>query len=226
MKKFSLVIACIFAIAATSFAGNIYFNKRPTLWQNPDILIWTPESESPVDPKELCLSLKRNNPSIGEPKCRLFGEWERDSIAMHYAVWLKKNIDPKLNEEYLHIRHPALMAKVQSIEDNIVLYLADNGNTISVAIFDETSTNPKVAGSVNKTNDKIALGDEIASTFFGGKTKRRLSKEERQKMLEEPDDLYKEVPNFRAWAGISIGYSQAHIPLTPAKLYLLSPLDV
>ena len=86
MKKFSLVIACIFAIAATSFAGNIYFNKRPTLWQNPDILIWTPESESPVDPKELCLSLKRNNPSIGEPKCRLFGEWERDSIAMHYAV--------------------------------------------------------------------------------------------------------------------------------------------
>ena len=28
MKKFSLVIACIFAIAATSFAGNIYFNKN------------------------------------------------------------------------------------------------------------------------------------------------------------------------------------------------------
>ena len=32
MKKFSLVIACIFAIAATSFAGNIYFNKRPTCY--------------------------------------------------------------------------------------------------------------------------------------------------------------------------------------------------
>ena len=215
MRRISLAIISVLMLAATVFAGNVYFNKRPTLWQNPDILIWTPDKESPVDPKELCLSLKRNNPSIGDPKCRLFGEWERDSIAMHYAVWLKKNIDPKLNEEYLHIRHPALMNKVQLLEDNIVLYLADNGNTISVAIFDETSTNPKVAGSVIKTNDKIALGDEIASTFFAGKTKRRLSKEERQKMLEEPDDFYKEVPNFRAWAGISIGYSQAHIPLTP-----------
>ena len=169
MKRLSFAILLVISLAASVLAGDIYFNKHPVLWENPDILIWTPDGQSPIDPKELCLSLKRTNMGIGEPKCRIFGEWERDSIAMHYAKWLQKNIHPKLGEEYLHIRHPALMAKVQSIEDNIVLYLADNGNTVSVAIFDETSTNPKVVGSVTKTNDKIALGDEIAQTFFSGK---------------------------------------------------------
>ena len=215
MKRLSFAILIMLTLAASVFAGDIYFNKHPVLWENPDILIWTPDADLPIDPKELCLSLKRTNTGIGEPKCRIFGEWERDTIAMHYAKWLQKNIDPKLGEEYLHIRHPALMAKVQSLEDNIVLYLADNGNKVSVAIFDETSTNPKVVGTVMKTNDKIALGDEIAQTFFSGKTKRRLSKEERQKLLDEPDEFYQEVPAFRAWAGVSIGYSQAHIPLTP-----------
>lgn len=219
MKRITFVLFAVLALAVTGFAGDIYFNKHPVLWQNPDILIWTPDKESPVDPKELCLSLKRNNTAIGEPKCRLFGEWERDTVAMHYASWLKKNIDPRLNEEYLHIRHPALMAKLQSLEDNIVLFVADNGNMVSIAIFDETSTNPKMAGSVIKSSDKIVLGDDIASTFFSGKTKRRLSKEERKKLSEEPDDFYKETPHFRAYAGLSIGYSQAQIPLTPYSWY-------
>ena len=215
MNRASFAILLIISLAVSVLAGDIYFNKHPVLWENPDILIWTPDGENPIDPKELCLSLKRTNSGIGTTRCRVFGEWERDTTAMHYAKWLQRNIDPELDEEHLHIRHPALMAKVQQLEDNIVLYLADNGNTVNVAIFDETSTNPKVTGRVTKTNDKIALGDEIASTFFSGKTKRRLSKEERKKQLDEPDEFYQEVPNFRAWAGVSIGYSQAHIPLTP-----------
>lgn len=215
MKRAMAFILALLAFAATSLAKDVYFNKHPVLWENADILIWTPDAQSPVDPRELCLSLKRNNSGAGEPKCRLFGEWERDSVAMHYARWLQKNMDPALDEEYLHIRHPALMAKVQSLEDNIVLYLAESGSNINVAIFDETSTNPKVAGSIAKNADKVALADKIASTFFSGKTKRRLSKEERQKLQDEPDDLYQEVPKFRAWAGVAIGYSQAHIPLTP-----------
>ena len=219
MRRIAFAILCVFLLTMQAFAGDIFYNKHPVLWENPDILIWTPEAQSPIDPREFCLSLKRNNSGIGEPKCRMFGEWERDSIAMHYARWLKNNIDPKLGEEYLHIRHPALMAKVQQVEDNIVLYVADNGNKVSVAIFDETSTNPKVVGEVLKSNDKIALGDDIASTFFAGKTKRRLSKEERKKLLDEPDEFYQEVPKFRAWAGVSLGYSQAHVPLTPYSWY-------
>ena len=212
MKK--LLVILMF-LASWASAAEVYFDSKFTLWKDATIYIWTLDGNAPVNAGEFCLSLRRNNTGIGEPKCRELGEWERDSVALHYAKWLQKNIDPKLNDEYLHIRHPALMAKVQQIEDNIVLYLADNGNKVSVAIFDETSTNPKVAGSVLKTNDKIALGDEIAQTFFSGKTKRRLSKEERKKLLDEPDEFYQEVPKFRAWAGVSIGYSQAHIPLTP-----------
>ena len=34
-------------------------------------------------------------------------------------------------------------------------------------------------------------------------------------MQTEPDDLYKEVPNLRIWAGVGVGFSQAHFPLTP-----------
>ena len=219
MRLLRATFLALCALAATCLAKDVYFNKHPVLWENADILIWTPDAQSPVDPRELCLSLKRNNSGIGEPKCRLYGEWERDTVAMHYAQWLQKNMDPALGEEYLHIRHPALMAKVQQLEDNIVLYLADNGNRINVAIFDETSTNPKVAGSVAKNVDKVALGDEIASTFFSGKTKRRLSKAERKKLMDEPDDLYQEVPKFRAWGGLAIGYSQAQIPLTPYTWY-------
>lgn len=219
MKRISFVVLAILTLAVACFSSDIYYNTHPVLWSNPDILIWTPEAEPPVDPKELCLALKRNNSGIGEPKCRMIGEWERDSIASNYARWLKENIDPTLGEEYLHIRHPALMAKIKQLEDNIVLYIADKGKNVDVAIFDETSTNPKTVGSVIKTNDKIALSDEIASTFFAGKTTRRLSKEERKKLLEQPADLYQEVPKFRAWAGIAIGYSQAHVPLTPYNWY-------
>jgi hypothetical protein len=74
MKRISFAILLVFSLATQALAGDIYFNKHPVLWENPDILIWTPDGKSPIDPKELCLSLKRTNTGIGEPKCRIFGE--------------------------------------------------------------------------------------------------------------------------------------------------------
>jgi hypothetical protein len=219
LAAFTLVLAIHAMIANVASAKDIYFDSKWTLWQNADILIWTPDKEIPIDPKEFCLSLRRYNSGIGEPKCRLFGEWERDSVAMRYATWLSNNMEPGLDAHYLKARHPAMMAKIQSVEDKIVLYIADKGNYLQVAIFDETSSEPKAAGTVTKKADKIALGDEIASALFDRHTKRRLSKEERLKKETEPDELYKETPTFRSWAGISAGYAQAQIPLTPYNWY-------
>ena len=224
MKHFSLVIfAFVVALHALftneANAKDIYFDSKWTLWQNADILIWTPDKEPAVDMKEFCLSLRRYNSGIGDPKCRLFGEWERDTAAMRYATWLSSNIEPGLDAHHLKARHPAMMAKFQELEDKIVLYIADKGTNLTIAIFDETSSEPKAAGTVTKTADKIAQGDEIADAFFGRHTKRRLTKEERLKMETEPDDLYKETPTFRSWAGISAGYAQAQIPFTPHNWY-------
>ena len=224
MKHLSLV-AFIFVLLLQAFFANkanakdVYFDSKWTLWQNADILIWTPDKEAALDPKEFCLSLRRYNSGIGEPKCRLFGEWERDTVAMRYATWLSNNIEAGLEPHHLKARHPAMMAKFQTLEDKIVLYVADKGNHLLIAVFDENSSEPQAAGTVIKTPDKIAQGDEVANAFFGHHTKRRLTKEERLKMESEPDDLYKETPTFRSWAGISAGYAQAQIPLTPSSWY-------
>ena len=219
MKKLkSLIMFLLVFVAtfsATVSASDVFFNSRWTLWENADILIWTNDKELAIDPREFCLSLRRNNMAIGEPKCRTLGEWERDSIAARYASWLSYNIEPGLSSNYLKARHPYMSAKIQELEDKIVMYIADKGNVLQIAIFDETSSEPKAAGTVQKKADKIALGDDIASTFFDRKTSRRLSKEERQKKMTEPDDYYKEVPNVRAWGGFSVGYAQAQVPLTP-----------
>lgn len=212
MKK--LLVVLMF-LAAWLQASEVYFDSHWTLWKDATILIWAPDGNSPVDANEFCLSLRRNNTGIGEPKCRLLGEWERDTIAQRYGAWFSSNLEKDLPPVFLRARHPGMAAKIQALEDNIVLYLAPQGKNIQVAIFDETVQEPKAAGIVKATNDKVALGDDIAATFFDKRTKRRLTKKERQQMLTEPDDLYKEVPSLKIWAGVGIGYSQAHFPLTP-----------
>lgn len=212
MKKL-LIILMIFA--AYACASEVYFNSNWTLWKDAPILIWTPDGNTPVNAAELCLSLRRNNTGIGDPKCRELGEWERDSVAQRYGQWFSQNLEKGLPPVHLRARHPGMAAKIQTLEDNIVLFLAPHGKDIQVAIFDETVQEPKAAGIVKANSDKIALSDDIAATFFDKRTKRRLSKEERLKMQTEPDDLYKEVPNIKIWAGVGVGFSQAHFPLTP-----------
>lgn len=212
MKK--LLVILMF-LAAWVQASEVYFDSRFTLWKDATILIWAPNGDSPINASDFCHSLRRNNTGIGEPKCRELGEWERDSIAKRYGNWLSNNLEKDLPSTFLRARHPGMAAKLQTLEDNIVLYVNQLDKFVQVAIFDETSQEPKAAGIVKMSNDKMALGDDIASTFFDKRTKRRLTKEERLKQQTEPDDLYKEVPRLRFWAGTGIGYSQAHFPLTP-----------
>ena len=212
MKK---LLAILLFLAAFASASEVYFDSKFTLWKDATILIWALDGNSPISTNEFCLSLRRNNTGIGEPKCRELGEWERDTIATRYGTWLSNNLEKGLSSSYLRARHPGMAAKIQVLEDNIVLFLAPQGKFIQVAIFDETAQEPKAAGIVKANSDKIALSDDIAATFVDKRTKRRLTKEERLKMQTEPDDLYKEVPNLRIWAGVGVGFSQAHFPLTP-----------
>ena len=218
MKKL-LYVLLIGLLAVISHAKDIYFDSHYTLWKDGDILIWNVDKSITIDPKEFCLSLKRNNTSIGDPKCRIFGEWERDSVALRYATWLGYNLEPGTKAEYLKARHPAMIAKIQALEDKIVIYVSKVEGVVRVALFDETAGTPKMAGTVAFNSDPIALYDDMANSFFDRPAKRRLTKKEREKMATEPDEYYQETPNFNGWIGVGLGYSQAKIPLTPDNWY-------
>lgn len=213
------IVLALLIFVCSVFADNVFFHNHWTLWKDADVLIWSADKTPALDPKEFCLSLKRNNTGIGEPKCRLFGEWERDSIAMRYAGWLIANMDKGIKAEYLRARHPAMVAKIESVEDKLILFIGERDGQIYAATFDENAAEPVAAGVFESTGDKIALGDKIADAFFDGTTKRRLTKEERAKKMTEPDESYKEIPGFQGWAGVAVGYSQAKIPLTPNNWY-------
>ena len=110
--------------AAYACASEVYFNSNWTLWKDATILIWAPDGNTPVNAAELCLSLRRNNTGIGDPKCRELGEWERDSVAQRYGQWFSQNLEKGLPPVHLRARHPGMSAKIQTLEDNIVLFLA------------------------------------------------------------------------------------------------------
>ena len=89
MKLLGLFLLLI--AAAQLFAEEIFFRSSFVLWQDPEILLWSPDSVSALDPKEFALSLKRTNSGIGSPSVRVAGELERDSSMALYASWLRNN---------------------------------------------------------------------------------------------------------------------------------------
>ena len=224
MKIFSRTFLWAFfvanAFAAYAFAaGKMFFRSPYILWQDPEILVWSPDSAAPMDSREFALSLKRTNGGIGNPSVRIAGEWERDSSAALYGAWLRNNLQPEIPAELLKARAQEVQKKIAGLEDKYLLYLNKDGNTLTFALFDESSYSPKAAGTVPYTADKVALGDAIAEMLFEGGTQRRLTAEERKKKAVEPNEYYSELPKFRAWVGIAGGYTQARVPFTPYSWY-------
>ena len=210
----------ILTFAATGvFSADMFFKTPFTLWQDPEILVWTPDSAAPLDPKEFALSLKRNNSGIGNPTVRIAGEFERDTGASLYGNWLRNNLEPGIPAEDLKARDPKVRERIASIEDRFLLYVTRRGNTLAVALFDETGGAPKLAGTLPFREDKIQMGDEIAEMAFNGTPKRRLTADERKRKATEPDEYYSEIPRFHGWIGVAGGYTRAKVPLTPDSWY-------
>ena len=89
MKK---LLAILIFLAVYTSASEVYFDSHFTLWKDATILIWALNGDSPINASEFCLSLRRNNTGIGDPKCRELGEWERDTIATRYGYCLSKTL--------------------------------------------------------------------------------------------------------------------------------------
>ncbi|HHX15677.1 MAG TPA: hypothetical protein GX724_05900, partial [Fibrobacter sp.] len=137
MKNAALIALLI--IVTSLQAKETIYNGQYIIWKDADILIWTPDSNLAITPKEFCLSLKRNNNTIGEPQCRVFGEWERDSLPALYSKWLQKNLDRKINAEHLRARNPEMVQKLNELEDKTVIYITRKKDDLYVAIFEEMS---------------------------------------------------------------------------------------
>ncbi len=214
----SIALLSLFFCSAL-FAGEVFFRSPYVLWQDPEVLLWTPDSAVPVESKEFALSLKRNNGGIGNPSVRVAGEWSRDTNAARYAEWLRNNLESGIPAEEFKARNPEVQRKIAAVEDRYLLYVARRGDKLLLALFDENGYYPKAAGTLPFKSDKIQLGDDIAEMFFKGGTERRLSKQEREKKAVEPNEFYSEIPKFRWWVGVAGGYTRAKVPLTPDNWY-------
>lgn len=200
------------------YAGD-FFKTPYTIWQDGDYLLWTPDDSLPFTPKDFCQALRRNNTGIGTPNCREIGEWQRDTVSALYGKWLAKNMGEKLEAEHLKARSPMMQGKITALEDKILLFLSKKGESLQIAIFDETSIAPKTAGSLPFSKNKSILADQVAQSYFDNDAHRRLTKQERKKKAEEPDPYFQETKKMDFWVGASAGYSQAEIPLTPSNWY-------
>lgn len=218
MKHFPLTFLLFFLVTYLQASETLY-NNHYTVWKDADILIWSPDSNLVISPKEFCLSLKRINATIGEPKCRVFGEWDRDSTASLYSQWLKQNLDENVEAEHLRARKPQMIEKLNSLEDKTVIYLTKKGNQLYVALFEELSSSPKAVKILPYEKQPIEQSEIIAKAFFKAKAERRLTKEERKKKAEEPDPFYTETSKHQSWVGFAYGKTQATIPLTPDSWY-------
>lgn len=216
--SFARVIAFILVAFSANFAAT-YFEDDFTVWQDGEYLIWTQDDDLPLDPAEFCLSMRRANSGIGQPTCRELGEWQRDTVSAMYGKWLKDNLEDGISPELLRARSPMMQAKINSLEDKIVLFVTRAGSDLKVAVFNETIGMPKAAGTVPYSTDKVILGDAVANKFLKKDAERRLTKAERIKKATEPDAVYQPAPTVDVWTGISAAYSQARIPLTPYSWY-------
>ena len=218
MKKLALFFFLFFYVVDLS-AKETVFNNDYTIWKDADILIWTKDSNLVISAKELCFSLKRINPTIGEPKCRIFGEWERDSVASLYGHWLKSNLSPDMTAEHLRARSPEMVQKINDLEDKTVIFLTQKENQLYVALFEELSASPKTVQILPYSNNQIEQGEIIANALLKKKADRRLTKDERKKKAEEPDSYYLETAKHHSWIGVAYGKTQAPLPLTPKSWY-------
>lgn len=213
--------AILFLLFATLalHAEDVFFRAPYTIWQNADIVLWTPDSVPPVTPTALSFALRKNNSDIGRPTCRLGGDWQRDTSAALYANWLGENIGPGLQANDLRARSPEMIKKLAGIEDKMILFLTRHNDTLYTILFEGDAAQPKMAGSLPFIEDTTLMSEALADMYFSGRTARRLTADERKAEATKPDELYQKVPDFHWWAGVGVGHTQAQIPFTPYSWY-------
>ena len=196
---------------------NLYA-AAPSVWKDGEFLLWS-YGKRYISPTDFCFALRYENEKIGTPSCYEAGDWERDTIVSLYAKWLNANLDSKLTPEDLRPRNARVIERFRNLKDRNLLFSTIKDNKVWFLLFDETDSEPKRIASFPLTQDSAKIARKLASDWFGGTPQIRLSDAEREAKEKEPDEYFAEQPMHDVWLGVSLGYSQAKVPLTPHSWY-------
>jgi hypothetical protein len=190
----------------------------PNVWKDGEFLLWS-YGERYVSAADFCFTLRYENEKIGNPSCYEAGDWERDTVVSLYAKWLNANLASGLKAEDLRPRNPYVIERLRSLKDRNLLFVTAKDDKLWVLLFDETSSSPVEIATFPLNKDSSKIAGKIASKWFGGTPKIRLSDSERAAKQKEPDKYFAEQPMYDFWIGISGGWSRAKVPLTPNSWY-------
>ncbi|MCL2282188.1 MAG: hypothetical protein FWC26_02610, partial [Fibromonadales bacterium] len=211
MLKGIIKLSVVF-LALNSYAA------APNVWKDGEFLLWN-YGKQHFSPADFCFALRYQNEKIGNPNCYAAGDWERDTTASLYAKWLNANLSSGLNAEELRPRNPHVIERLQSLRDRNLLFCTVIDNQVWVLLFDETSSEPKEIAVLPLSMDSAKVAGKIASDWFGGTPRVRLSDSERAAKQKEPDEYFAEQPMHDVWLGILAGAGRAKVPLTPSSWY-------
>ncbi|MCL2207084.1 MAG: hypothetical protein FWC15_08435 [Fibromonadales bacterium] len=191
---------------------------EPTVWKDGEFYIWS-YGKRHISPGDFCFALRFENDKIGNPNCYEAGDWERDTTASLYAKWLNTNLSSRLQAEDLQPRHTHVKERLQSLRDRNLLFSTIKNDQVWYLLFDETSSEPKEIAVFPLSMDSAKIARKIASDWFSGTPRVRLSDSDRAAKQKEPDEYYGEQPMHDVWLGIGTGWSRAKVPLTPNSWY-------
>lgn len=215
----SLLVVILLAVASQAVQFKSVYVDSTTRWRDPEVLLWPAIAGSKIPANEFCMALRRNNSAIGNPSCRIAGDWQRDSSLSLYSTWLQNNISANLGSADLKARAPVAQKRLRDLVDQTVVILIERSDTLWLARFQGGSATPNAVAAITDYQNPVATSDALASAWFQGPTERRLTAAERANAANAPDPYYNEKPLYDAWVGIAYGYSQAKIPLTPSNWY-------
>lgn len=219
--KYPLWFSICFLMVGWVWGQNIQtvFESPYTTWKDADVLLWPSDGAPSFPPAEFCLALRRANGGIGNPSCRIAGDWQRDSAANLYAQWLANNMQRGLQPIDLRARSPLTIQRLRNLVDQMLVLTSVRNDTLWAALFEGSVIEPKSVGFLVLPQDPITIANAIAQAWFTSPTQRRLTDAERAQASQAPDPYYAEKPLYDAWVGVALGYTQAQIPLTPDSWY-------
>jgi len=199
---FKKIIISVVFLFLNSYAA------APNVWKDGEFLFWSYGRQF-VSPADFCFALRYENERIGNPHCHEAGDWERDTTASLYAKWLNANLDSRLQSEDLRPRNPYVIERLRNLKDKNLLFSTVKNDKLWFLLFDESSSEPIRIAAFSMPQDSAKIARKIASDWFGGAPKARLSDDERTAKQMEPDEYFAEQPMHDFWLGIGTGWTRA-----------------
>lgn len=211
----------LFALISMLYSGERVLGKADyPLYNGGQILLLTPENKLPFSVQDFCREIQKINPGDPAIRCRLAGEWARDTLVRNYLYWLKANLRPDLGEREILARDSAVRARLRSLGNEYLLILlsgvSNDGFDASdyALLYTSGNTTPSLviryANGTLKTVSSVVIED-----FFARQRVRMPTADEAEAARQAPNRYYQEQSVLDWYVGAGGGYTAANHPLTP-----------